>query len=123
MEKKINILGEDIVLRFNMAVQLSYEEVTGEAFIVQNITTRKAQAALYIAAIITNNPETGITLERLMKEAKSPDFQALDMAMGELISDWYNLPKAVADVIEEDSKKAEAKNTQAKKTGGRKQKH
>lgn len=117
MEKRIKILGEDVVLRFNMAVQLSYEEITGVPFSLNDMVMKRSQIALYMAAIIVNNPDTLITADRLMTEARVDDINALDSAMGELMSDWYNLPKAVADVIEEDNKKV------ARKKGGKKEKH
>lgn len=116
MEKRIKLLNEDIVLRFNMAVQLAFTDVTGEDFSLDAIGNRKAQIGLFMAAILVNNPDTAITLDRLMTEAKSDDFNTLDTAMGELISDWYDLPKRVADLITEDDKKST-------KRGGRKQKH
>ncbi len=114
MEKKIKILGEEIVLRFNMAVQLAYEEITGEAFTLSGISGQKGQVALFIAAIVTNNPDCKITLERLVTEAKADDIKAMDTAMGELISDWYNLPKMVKDTIEEDASKAEKRKRSQK---------
>lgn len=122
MEKNIEILGEQIILRFNMAVQLAYEEITGRPFTVQEMTMKKAQMALFIAAIITNNPETGITMDRLLTEATGDDITKLDTAMGEIISEWYHLPDRVVEVLEEDNEKA-AKRARNKKGKDEKQKH
>lgn len=122
MEKNIEILGEQIILRFNMAVQLAYEEITGRPFTVQEMTMKKAQMALFIAAIITNNPETGITMDRLLTEAAGDDITKLDTAMGEIISEWYHLPDRVVEVLEEDNEKA-AKRARNKKGKDEKQKH
>lgn len=121
MEKKINILGEDIVVRFNMAVQLAYEEITGNAFNVQDMTMKKAQMALFIATILTNNPDTGITMERMMTEATSDDITKLDNALGDVIAEWYHLPRQVEKAIDEDNEKA--KKRQTRKGKDAKQKH
>lgn len=121
MEKKINILGEDIVVRYNMAVQLAYEEITGNSFSIQDMSRKTSQMALFIAAILTNNPETNITMERMMTEATNDDFAKLDTAMGELIAEWYHLPDQVEKAIKEDNEKA--KKRQARKGKDAKQKH
>lgn len=122
MEKKINILGEDIVVRFNMAVQLAYEEITDNPFNVQDMTRKKAQTALFIATILTNNPETKITMDRIMTEATGEDITKLDTALGEAIAEWYHLPRQVEKLIEEDNEKAKKRKTTSKRKE-EKQKH
>ena len=37
MEKKITILGEEIAIAFNMAVEMAYERITGNPFKLEDL--------------------------------------------------------------------------------------
>lgn len=102
-KKRIAILGEEVNVRFNMAVQLAYEEMLDEPFDLSSLTHRKQQVALYLAVIIANNPDTAITYDRFTHEATACEVNALDAAIGEAMATWFNIPKVLADKIMEES--------------------
>lgn len=92
-EKTIHILGEDIRVRFNMAVEIAYEEIAGEPFTLDGIKYMKGMAALAMAVVIVNNPDTTITMERLTKEATGQEVGALNVAAVEAMTEWLTVPK------------------------------
>ena len=53
---KVKILGEEIAIKFNMAVEIGYEEILGEAFDVSQLDKQKNSLALYMSAILASNP-------------------------------------------------------------------
>lgn len=94
--KKINLLGEEITLKFNMATMLAYEEITGEPFFGQQFETQKSRYALLYAVIMTSKPETGITADALLKDAEWEEINAAFAAVTDAMSAWFNIPDVVA---------------------------
>lgn len=97
MEKKITINGEELTIRFNMAVEVSYEEITDVPFSLDDLKYKRYVMCLYMAAILTNNPETKITLEWLMNSATSDDIKVIDDAMADCMSDFLHVPKIIPE--------------------------
>lgn len=95
MDKKINILGEEITIRFNMAVEIAYEEIAGKPFSLEELESQKNSVALYMAAIITNNLETSITFDRLITEARGEEITTLGAAVVDCMKDWMAIPSVV----------------------------
>lgn len=103
MEKKLKIMGEKVVIRFNMAVALAYEEITDKPFNLDDLKFKKNLMALYMAAIIANNKETKITFEKLLTDATIDEINALETALVEATRAWYKVP----GVIPSDKKQGE----------------
>ena len=66
-KKTIKLLGKKVVICYNMATQIAYEEITGNAFDVADLNKTSNAMALYLACIFANNPETDITLDNILK--------------------------------------------------------
>ena len=95
MEKKITINGEECTIKFNMAVEIAYEDITGRPFNLDDFKVKKFMPALFMAAIIANNPETKVTMDYLLSDANIDEIHALDVAISETMSDWLH----ISDVI------------------------
>lgn len=106
MEKIVKILGEEVPVKFCVAVQIAYEEITGAAFSFDGLSKMKNSVALSMAMIVTNKPETKITIDRLMTEANGKETSELTTAIVESMKAWYGLP----DVMAEEEKGPEGKN-------------
>lgn len=92
----INILNEEIDIRFNMAVELAYEEITNEPFNIESLNKMKNTLALDMAAIIVAKEDTQITIERLMKEANGKEIGQLNNAVITEMMAWLQIPAVVA---------------------------
>lgn len=90
---------------FNMAVQISFEEITGKSFREINTDSSKDNFALAYAAIIANNPDTSITVGNLIHDASGAELNAVIKAISDSFVEWNNVPATLAD--EEDKKKDE----------------
>ena len=97
MEKKIKIKDEEITIRFNLAVQMLYEDISGIPFKLEDLKFQKYIVCLYMAAIIANNENTEITLEWLANEATNEEIKAIDNATGECMTDFLHLPDIMAE--------------------------
>ena len=60
---KIQILNEELDIRFCMAVEIVYEEISGEAFSIDALSKSKNILALCMAAIFVANRDTAITID------------------------------------------------------------
>ena len=92
---QVTILGETLDIQFNMAVEINYEEISGEAFTIEALAKMRNSVALYMAAILASNPDTAITVERLLREAKGPEIAALSTAVITAMSDWMQIPSII----------------------------
>ena len=107
---EITILGEKIAIEFNLAVEVAYEEIADRPFDIADLVSQRNSVALYMAAIITANPDTAITVERLMKEATGPEIDQLSKAVITAMTEWLHLPQ----VLKKDDKPAD--DTEGEKT-------
>ena len=57
MEKKITVKGEEITIKFNMAVECAYEEITSRPFNLQDFKEKKLLVTLFFSTILANNPD------------------------------------------------------------------
>lgn len=96
-QKTITILGEEVKIDFNMAVEIAYEEISGKPFNVEDLKTQTASIALYMAAIITSNPDTTITVERLMKEASGQEIGLLSQTIINAMVEWMAIPSVIKE--------------------------
>ena len=90
---------------FNMAVQISFEEITGKPFSDINTDSSKDNFALAYAAIIANNPDTKITADNLMRDISGTELKDLLQAISDAAVEWNEMPATLAD--DEDKKKDE----------------
>lgn len=105
MKKIITILGETLTIAFNMAVQISFEEITGKSFREIDTDSSKDNFALAYAAIIANNPDTSITAGNLMRDISGSELKDLMKAISDAFVEWNDIPATLAD--DEDKKKDE----------------
>lgn len=68
-ERVVTILGEQIKVRFNIAVTMLFYDITGELLTMDALNSTKNTLALYGAFIFANNPDTGIDFKRMVTEA------------------------------------------------------
>lgn len=115
-EKTIHILGEDVKITFDMSVEIAYEEISGTPFNIEDLKTQKASLSLYMAAIIANNPQTEITVERLMKEATGHEIGLLGQTIIAAMTAWMAIPTAV--IKEEQTKPKSEEEEEHSADGG-----
>ena len=102
MKKIITILGETLTIAFNMAVQISFEEITGKPFSEIDTNVSKDSLALAYSAIIANNPDCNITVDNLMHDASGAELNGVLKAISDSFVEWNKVPETLAD--EEDKK-------------------
>ena len=99
--QKINLLGKEVNITFNLATEIAYEQITKEAFGIEKLSFTKNAVALYMAAIIANNPDIDITTEDLISKASGAEVKALSDAVYAEMKAWMNIP----DVMDEKEEK------------------
>ena len=107
MKKILTILGQEVTIMFNMAVQISFEEITGKPFSEIDTNVSKDSLALAYSAIIANNPDCNITVDNLMHDASGAELNAVIKAISDSFVEWNKVPGTLAD--EEDKKEEEKK--------------
>ena len=95
MENKITVKGEEITIKFNMAVECTYEQITSRPCNLQDFKEKKLLVTLFFSTILSNNPDTEITLDYLLKDATFDEIRSLDSAVSETMTDWLNIPSVI----------------------------
>lgn len=80
-ERIVTILGEQIKVRFNMAVEIAFEKISGELFTIKALESAKNTIMLYAAIIVANNPDSNIDLNRLITEVPIHEIQSMREAV------------------------------------------
>jgi hypothetical protein len=106
--QQIKFLGKEIKIAFNVAVQIEYENITGEPFDVAKLAYMKNSVALYEAAIKVSNPDAGITSKDIIENASSEDMNFISTAVVDELTAWINVPDLIN---EEPAKEGEEKNS------------
>ena len=113
MKKTLTILGHEVVISFNMAVEISCEEIAGKPFSEFDLKSSKDVLALAYAGIIANNPDVEITANDLMYKASGTELAAVINTITESFMEWNNIPKTLNDE-EDENKKNEENQTESK---------
>ena len=116
MKKILTILGQEVIIMFNMAVQISFEEITGKPFSEIDTNVSKDSLALAYSAIIANNPDCNITVDNLMHDASGAELNAVIKAISDSFVEWNKVPGTLAD--EEDKKEEDKKKEDGVSYGG-----
>lgn len=95
MAKKITILGQKVNIEFNLAVEVAYERITGKPFNTKELSMQTNASALYMAAILANNPKTKITYDQLITKAKGKEINELAKVVMQSMAEWLELPELV----------------------------
>ena len=95
MEKKVTIKGEEVTIKFNMAVECAYERITNRKFNLQDFKEKDLLVTLFFSTILANNPDTEITLDYLLKDATFDEIRSLDSAVSEVMTDWLHIPSVI----------------------------
>ena len=98
--QKIKLLGKDVNIAFNLATEIAYEQITGEAFGIEKLSFTKNAVALYMAAIIANNPDIDITTEDIISKASGTEVKALSDAIYAEMKAWMNIPDVMEEKVE-----------------------
>lgn len=113
----IKINGSNVVIAFNMATQIGFEEISGKPFHEIDLSLVKDKMALFAAAILANNPETDFNTEWLMKEATQAELTQLEKAVFEEVNKWAGIPstlqesdEASSTTTEEGENRSDSKN-------------
>ena len=101
-------IEEELNICFNMATEIAYEQVTGQAFDPSSLDKVETTIALYYAAILANNLKTKIKLEHLMYQATATDISALRKAVLKTFGEWANVPDIM--LKEQEGKEEESPN-------------
>lgn len=89
-----------MTIGFNMAVEIAFEEIAGVPFNTSELETQKNSMALYMAAILTFNPQTKITFDEIVMKASASEINILGQAVINAMKKWMTIP----DVVDIDEK-------------------
>ena len=108
MKKTLTILGHEVVILFNMAVEISFEEIAGKPFGEFDLKASKDILALAYAGIIANNPDVEITANDLMFKASGAELAAVINMITESFIEWNKIPQTLNDEEDENKDKEES---------------
>lgn len=111
----ITILGEELSIKFNMAVEIGYEQIAERPFDLGDLVSQKNSLALYMAAILESNPDTKITVERLMREATGPEIEALSKAVIYAMTEWLHMPEVLKQMANNETKPEDEEKDETEK--------
>lgn len=95
--KKTNILGHELIVTFNMAVEIEYEEMSGKPFDLEKMNTQKATMQLCYASLKIANNKVPFTFEQMNGKLSLNETADLKNAVIEAMNEWLGIPAVMAD--------------------------
>ena len=99
----IKINGSNVVIAFNMATQIGFEEISGKPFHEIDLSLVKDKMALFAASILANNPKTDFDTGWLMKYATQAELNQLEKVVFEEVNKWAGVPSTLQEADEASS--------------------
>lgn len=98
-EKTINILGQQVRIRYCAATESGFEQLRGKSIYEIDFKSREDLIALSISGIIAaysmTNEEPPVTSNDVMYSAKPQEILDMITAIVELRKFWYEVPEVV----------------------------
>ena len=108
MEKKVKIGGKVVVIAFNLATQIKFEEKNGRMPDMDHLTSVSETTLLLLASIEANNEGSDFQAEDLTKRASLKEFKEATNALAESMTAFFRIPDiAESHVAESDSDEEE----------------
>lgn len=107
---KINILGHELNVSFNMAVEIEYEEMSGKPFDLESMNTQKATMQLCYASLKIANNKVPFTLEQMNSKLSFSETAELKNKVIEAMNEWLAIPAVMADNGQEQPARDSEKN-------------
>ena len=109
-EIKIKLHGKEYPVVFNLQTIINFEEIAGRSIFSDNLTTMKSRIALIMAAVLSADDKTDLTIEGIVGEKDwqaTTDIIAAYTTIDALSSEFFKIPE-----IEKANDEAEASETQ-----------
>lgn len=110
----INVLGRDVIIAYNLATQIAYEQLTDRPLEPDDFKRTKNIVLLIMACIIANNSDIEINLEELTHKLTGEEFIGLAKVVLELYAEWNHIP-SVAATDSTSASKDDVQNVETKK--------
>ena len=114
-EKTIKIAGQDVRMRYCAAAENGFEDITGKDITKINYTSRKDRTSLAIASIIAayaaTDEEPPIDTKDILYNATQQELMDMDIAVKDLVAEWYHIPDVVAKSIEKEQEDIDESET------------
>ena len=128
-KKEITICGKQVEIFYCTATENGFERMSGKQInvflptfktdekgnqVIDQMPEATNEDYLYlalsgiVAADTYYDRDTTITSKEILYEAKPAERNALVQAIIELRSEWYDIPKIVADIVKRENEKAKA---------------
>ena len=98
MNRSITINGKEYPIVFTMDTLMNFEAIAKESFFEANLNTLKNRMALIIAAVITANENTDLTVEMLKGKGDIEavkQIAALNLIVTEAMGEFFEVPEVV----------------------------
>lgn len=108
--KEIKILGHELNVAFNMAVEIEYEEMSGQPFDLEKMITQKDTMQVCFAALKVSNAKLPFTFEQLNRDASFSETSELKNAVITAMNDWLGIPAVMVSKEQEQPVEDDPKN-------------
>jgi len=94
---KINILGHELNVTFNMAVEIEYEEMSGKPFDLESMNTQKTTMQLCYASLKIANNKVPFTFEQMNGKLSFSETADLKNKVIYAMNEWLGIPAVMAE--------------------------
>lgn len=107
---KIKILGHELNIIFNMAVEIEYEDLSGKPFDLQQMDTQKTTMQLCYATLKVSNNNVPFTIDEMNRKATFSETAELKAAVIKAMNEWLGIPAVMSEEAQAQPAGEEEKN-------------
>lgn len=103
--KKVEFNGNTYNVTFNMAVEIKYEELSGQPFDLQHMDTQKATMQLCYASMLIANSELPFTFDELKENVNVKEWIAMKQTVIDAMTEWFEVPAVMQEEVPAEEEK------------------
>jgi hypothetical protein len=108
--EKVSILGHELEVTFNMAVQIGFEEASGLPFSIEGLNTQKATMQVCYEVLKEANGTLPFTFDEMTKKISVKETADLKNATMKAMYEWFDIPKVMIEEEAPADKEDDGKN-------------
>ena len=92
---KVLLFGKEYAVCFNMAVQIEFEEMSGQPFSADTLNTQKATMQLCYASLKESNDNLPFSFKDMLRDLSVTETGELKNAVIAAMNEWFEIPKVM----------------------------
>lgn len=116
-QNTITIQGNEYPVQYDLQTILNFEEIVEHSIFTDNLTTTKSRIALIMAAVLSADKDTDLTIASMMGDKSwdaAKQILTAYMTIDSMAADFFKIPQVESDIAEAEKQEQDENEKQPK---------